>query len=106
MVRLPSVDRFSGKERFAIGVVLTIVVQAMTFTGVSLFRFGGFLQLLAWAFLGTALLPPFVNYLDAEKWSDISTGKQIVVLWIAGVGALILWFAVTFATGTVFEIIA
>lgn len=106
MVRLPSVDRFSGKERFAIGVVLTIAVQAMMFTEVSLFRLGGFLQLLAWAFLGTALLPPFVDYLDAEEWSEISTGKQIVVLWIAGVGALILWFAVTYATGSIFDVIA
>ncbi|WP_435178355.1 hypothetical protein [Halorussus sp. AFM4] len=104
-MQLPNVDRFSGTERFAIGAVLTVAVSVLVESGIGLFRFGGMLQLLAWAFLGTALLPPFVSYLDADGWDDVSTTKQIGILWIAGVGALVLWFLISQTAGRVVSVV-
>jgi len=105
MVQLPNVDRFSGTERFLIGVGLTLVVEMLTQARVGLFRLSGFLQILGWAFLGTAFLPAFTGLLGAGDWEEVSTGKQILLLWVAGVGALVLWFAISLVAGQVFSVI-
>lgn len=101
MVTLPAVDRFDGKQRFAIGALLVVAIHAATQLQIPAYRLLGYANLLAWAFLGTAFLPAFVGYLDADEWDDVSTTKQLGILWVAGVGALVLWFAIGFVAGLV-----
>ena len=105
MVKLPSVDRFDGKQRLAIGAGLVLATKAMVATQVGIYRLGGYLQLLAWAFLGTAFLPLFVSRANADEWDDISTMKQLGILWVAGVGALVLWFAISSVSGAALDFV-
>ncbi|USZ68150.1 hypothetical protein NGM10_00045 [Halorussus salilacus] len=112
MVGLSDLGRLDWKQRLAIGAVLVLVTDVMVAAQVKfgwhdrleLFWIGGHLHLAAWAFLGTAFLPPVVARMDTDDWYEVSTVKQLGILSVAGVGALVLWFAISFVTGAVLDL--
>ena len=105
MVSFPDIERFDGKQRFAIGVAPIVLMRLLPGSPVRGARLRGAFLLVAIWFLGAALLPAFVNQVEAEEWSDISTVKQLGILWVSGVGSLIMFFVLNRVVSSLTELL-
>lgn len=101
-----AVDRFlldrTGLERFGIGAALAIVGSSIAQANLGpMTRLAAVCWMLGVAFLAMSLEPPLTGALGGEDWTDLSTGKQTILLFVLSVVGLVLWFAVTTGAGAV-----
>lgn len=94
------ISDISPAQRLVIGVVLVTVGPTLAQPNLGWqTRISGILTVLGIGFLGLTLEPAMTTVLGADEWSDLSTGKQIVVLFVLSVVALVLWFALVLLKG-------
>lgn len=109
-VNVNAVDRYlldrSAHERFGIGAVLAIVGSSIAQANLGpMTRLAAVCGLLGVAFLAMSLEPPLTGALGGEDWTDLSTGKQMILLSVLSLVGLVLWFAVTTGAGAVADAI-
>lgn len=97
------VSHISAKQRLGIGVALTLLSQVVLVLGRSqigpdlgpVVRLGGLSVLLGVGFLGAALEPPLTRRFGETEWGALSTGKQIVALFVMAIAAIVLYGVVS-----------
>ncbi|MFC4550676.1 MULTISPECIES: hypothetical protein [Halorussus] len=96
------VSDVSSTQRFAAGIVLVVVAPMLGQPNLGLLtRIAGIGTFLGIGLLGAALEPPMTRALGADEWSDLSTAKQVPVLFVLAIAALVLWFGVGVLEGVV-----
>lgn len=93
------VSDISARQRLAIGIALTLLAEAVSFFGRAqigpdlgpVTRLAGFAIVFGVGFLGAALEPPLTRAFGADDWDALSTGKQVLALFVMAVTAIVLY---------------